>query len=1207
MKKIINLQKVFSAVTILTVVFSPFNSFAPMIAEAGPKPPSTTYSISGTYSLIGAVLTVSGVSGVDNETGADGNQHMAVDWDTDQDHNPQSGTSQWQVANTAEFTWFPTFSGGGFAATWAGSHTYTSGSYSVRVMVYHGNTTGHDGSASLDTLVFSIVIPPTLTVIKHVVNDNGGTALASAFTMNVTGTNVLPVSSFPGSETGTTVTLSAGSYSVDESVMTGYTKTLSTDCTGTVVSGDNKICTVTNNDNPTNTPPVLSGVPTTVTIPEMAPYTFTATAIDTDVPPNTLTFSLIGAPIYASITLGGAFTWTPAENQGPESYPFTVRVSDGTNNTDANITIDVTEVNEAPVLTSIGNQSVNENTLLQFTISATDIDLVPLLPQSLTYSASNLPSSAIFDPITRTFSWMPSYTEAGTYTAVHFEVSDGIVTDSEDITITVNNVNRAPILNFIGNRIVNEGNLLEFIVSGSDPDEDTLSFSATVLPFGVLFDTLTQIFSWIPDFTQAGNYSVTFTVSDGTLDDSETVSIDVGNVDRSPLLSPIGNKTGENAIDEGVPFTFTATATDPDGTIPTYSLSGTVPEGASIDETTGVFSWTPAENQGPGSYTFTVVATSGSLTDEEEITIEVKEVNQAPIAVDDVATTPEDTTLNIPLSLLLANDTDADLTPTLPNTLTIISAENAVNGSVAISGSDAVFVPTLNFVGSASFEYTLSDGILTDTGLVSITVTSVNDVPTITLIGSNPLSLVAGDTFTDPGATGSDVEDGPLTPVITGTVDTSTPDTYTLTYTVTDSNGASASTTRTVIVTAQPVENTLGLCSDLIDNDNDELIDLADPDCSAFKPELTVLKVVVNDNDGTKVIADFPLFVDQTSVASGVQNGFNAGTYIVSETQQTGYTGTITGDCVPNGSITLSVGDVKSCTITNDDIAPSPSPTPSPSPSPAPSGGGGGGMISLSIFNEKNESLTLTQAVVSWFTNMVATTRVIYDTVSHSTIGASPNYGYAFSTVQDPNQITFHTVSLMGLTPGNTYYWRAVANQGGGTDVFGMELSFLAPAVQGQTTVEEQAPAETPVVSPLAQTEGEQIVEGATTEEQPTAEPQASTTPGGEVAQPEENNQNLFLASIGSFLGNLLGINCAQVNNCCWKLAIISTILTALYLFFREKDRKKKEKLGSAKGKYYVDLIIGLTVIIVLMFVLKCWWLFIPSALFIGWIVKEGL
>ena len=86
-----------------------------------------------------------------------------------------------------------------------------------------------------------------LTVIKQVVNDNGGNATSSAFTINVTGTN-LSDNSFPGDVNGTTITLDAGSYSVDEANYPGYAKTLSKDCSGTIAFGESKTCTITNDD-----------------------------------------------------------------------------------------------------------------------------------------------------------------------------------------------------------------------------------------------------------------------------------------------------------------------------------------------------------------------------------------------------------------------------------------------------------------------------------------------------------------------------------------------------------------------------------------------------------------------------------------------------------------------------------------------------------------------------------------------------------------------------------------------------------------------------------------------------------------------------------------------------------------------------------------------------------------------------------------------
>ena len=93
--------------------------------------------------------------------------------------------------------------------------------------------------------------------------------------------------------------------------------------------------------------------------------------------------------------------------------------------------------NSDPVLDPIGNKSVDEGQLLEFTISATDADG----GDTLTYSASNLPTGATFTPATQTFSWTPSVGDAGTYPNVLFTVQDDGTpqkSDSEGITITVN-------------------------------------------------------------------------------------------------------------------------------------------------------------------------------------------------------------------------------------------------------------------------------------------------------------------------------------------------------------------------------------------------------------------------------------------------------------------------------------------------------------------------------------------------------------------------------------------------------------------------------------------------------------------------------------------------------------------------------------------------------------------------------------------------
>ncbi len=91
--------------------------------------------------------------------------------------------------------------------------------------------------------------------------------------------------------------------------------------------------------------------------------------------------------------------------------------------------------NSPPVLDLIGHKSVNEGDSLSFLVSGMDPDW-----DSLTYSVSNPPSGANFDPTPAMFTWIPDYDQAGIYNDVHFEVSDGMDTDWENITVTVNNV-----------------------------------------------------------------------------------------------------------------------------------------------------------------------------------------------------------------------------------------------------------------------------------------------------------------------------------------------------------------------------------------------------------------------------------------------------------------------------------------------------------------------------------------------------------------------------------------------------------------------------------------------------------------------------------------------------------------------------------------------------------------------------------------------
>src|SRR5512136_2483021 len=301
----------------------------------------------------------------------------------------------------------------------------------------------------------------------------------------------------------------------------------------------------------------------------MTLLTFTATATDADIPVQTLTFSLVGAPAGASMTSAGVFTWTPTEAQGPGDYTFDVVVSDGSLTDSETITVHVNEVNVAPILGAIGNLNVNELTLLTFTATATDAD-IPV--QTLTFSLSGTIPAGASMTSAGVFTWTPTEAQGpGDYT-FDVVVSDGSLTDSETITVHVNEVNVAPILGAIGNLNVNELTLLTFTATATDADipTQTLTFSLSgTIPAGASM-TSAGVFTWTPTEAQGpGDYTFDVVVSDGSLTDSETITVHVNEVNVAPVLDPIGDKT----VTVMTLLTFTATATDPDIPVQTLTFS----------------------------------------------------------------------------------------------------------------------------------------------------------------------------------------------------------------------------------------------------------------------------------------------------------------------------------------------------------------------------------------------------------------------------------------------------------------------------------------------------------------------------------------------------------------------------------------------------------------------------------------------------------
>ena len=207
--------------------------------------------------------------------------------------------------------------------------------------------------------------------------------------------------------------------------------------------------------------------------------------------------------------------------------------------------------NSPPLLNFIGNQQITENQTLIIQLQATD-------PENNTLTFNTNADSVLSSPFTFTqisnneaiFEWTPTFFDSGDYN-VTFTVTDDLgASDNEIILITVNNVNLPPVMSPIGNQQIIENQQLTIQLNAFDFDNDTLTFgtdAAFVLPSSFTFNQNTGLFEWIPSFTDYGDYTINFNVTDGLLSDEETITISVQDAQTANLFY-IGTPVAGNTI-----------------------------------------------------------------------------------------------------------------------------------------------------------------------------------------------------------------------------------------------------------------------------------------------------------------------------------------------------------------------------------------------------------------------------------------------------------------------------------------------------------------------------------------------------------------------------------------------------------------------------------------------------------------------------------
>ncbi len=443
---------------------------------------------------------------------------------------------------------------------------------------------------------------------------------------------------------------------------------------------------------------------------------------------NAISFSMKNLPEGAVFDpQSRLFTWTPTYDQSGVYEHIRAIMTAGALSDSVEFGIRVAHVNRPPALNPIAAQSVDENDTLTIRIVGSDPDVEDA--GKLTFSAANLPEGATFDPARQIFQWQPSYEQSGQYNELQFTVADPSgLSAVQRCTITVNHVNRPPLLAAVPEQTAAENQPLQIQLIGSDPDvedQQKLIYSATGLPEGAQLNPQTGEFSWTPSYDQSGLYPITFAVSDGQYSAETATTVTVTHVNRPPSLLPLAAQS----VDENQLLLVSVQARDPDredqGKL-VLTVAG-LPAGAVFDAAGGSLSWTPSYEQSGVYQVVFQVADPAGLTDQNTLTITVNHVNRPPALAEIPAQVVDE---NQPLTISLSgSDPDREDAGKLSYEV------EQLPGGATINPATGVLSWTPTYDQSGQYEWTAR--VKDPAGLsaeqpVSITVNNVNRPPKFT-------------------------------------------------------------------------------------------------------------------------------------------------------------------------------------------------------------------------------------------------------------------------------------------------------------------------------------------------------------------------------------------------------------------------------------------------------------------------------------------
>ncbi|MBF0371091.1 MAG: cadherin domain-containing protein [Magnetococcales bacterium] len=521
---------------------------------------------------------------------------------------------------------------------------------------------------------------------------------------------------------------------------------------------------------------------------------------------------LVGSPVTGSDVDGDALTYTITGGNGDgiftieadtgqitiadnsnldysttSQYLLTVEASDGTATDTATVSVDIGNINNAPVLEDT-NLAVDENAangdLVGSPVTGSDVD-----GDALTYTITGGNGDGIFTidadtgQITIADNSNLDYSTTSQY-LLTVEASDGTATDTATVSVDIGNINTAPVYEDATLSVresASDGDAVGSPVTATDVDGDTLTYSITAGNDDAIFaidessGQITIADNNHLDYEDERSHTLTVEASDGTATDTATVTIGVTNVnDNTPSISDATLSVDEDAAD-GDLVGSPVTGSDADGNSLSYSItSGNTDAIFTIDSSSGQISIddnTNLDYSTTDQYTLTVEASDGSRSDTATVTVDIGDVTSVTLDVDDNAPAEAGGVATVTATLDAVSAQDVTVTLALSGTATGNGTDYTASGtSIVISAGDTTGTITLTGEDDALDE--AGETIIVDidsvtnasesgTQQVTATIADDDDPPNVTLSLDDNAPAEAGGvstvTATLDAASGRDV------------------------------------------------------------------------------------------------------------------------------------------------------------------------------------------------------------------------------------------------------------------------------------------------------------------------------------------------------------------------------------------------------------------------------------------------------------------